>query len=142
MTKTCRVTHTYANGVKMIVGQGQKDIPGGVTFIGEKGRIFVDRGKITSDLPELLKEPVGQGEVKLAESNNHHRNWLECIKTRELPITEVEIGHRTATICHLGNIALRLGRRVQWDPANEQIVNDSEASEMLDRPYRKPWKLV
>ena len=142
VTKTCRVTHTYANGVTMTVGQGQKDIPGGVTFIGEKGRIFVDRGKITSDNPELLKTELTSSDVRLIESNNHHKNWLDCIKTRELPITEVEIGHRTATICHLGNIALRLGRRVQWDPANEQIVNDSEASEMLDRPYRKPWKLA
>ena len=142
VTKTCRVTHTYANGVTMVVGQGQKDIPGGVTFIGEKGRIFVERGKIISDNPELLKTELSSSDVRLTESNNHHKNWLDCIKTRELPITEVEIGHRTATICHLGNIALRLGRRIQWDPASEQIVSDSEAAAMLDRPYRKPWKLA
>jgi predicted dehydrogenase len=142
VTKNCRVTHTFAGGETVVVGQGQKDIPGGVTFVGEKGRIFVDRGKITSDQPELLKEPLGEGDVKLTVSTDHHRNWEECVKSRELPITDVEIGHRTATICHLGNIALRLGRRIQWDPASEKIVNDDEASKMLERPYRDPWKLA
>jgi predicted dehydrogenase len=141
VTKTCRLTHTYATGVKVIVGQGQKDIPGGVTFIGEKGRLFVDRSKITSDPPELAKSEPGSGAIKLEVSKNHYQNFLDCVKSRQRPIADVEIGHRTATVCHLGNTALRLGRKIQWDPAREQIVGDDQAAAMLSRPYREPWKL-
>jgi hypothetical protein len=88
---------------------------------------------------ELLKiEPT----TKLYASDNHHKNFLECIKTRELPVADVEIGHRTATACHLANIALRLGnRKIQWDAEKETIVGDDEAAGMLTRPYREPWKL-
>ena len=64
------------------------------------------------------------------------------MKTRAKPITDVEIGHRSATVCHLGNIAVRLGRKIQWDPAKEQINGDAEAAAMLTRPYRSPWKLA
>ncbi|MDX1944481.1 MAG: Gfo/Idh/MocA family oxidoreductase [Pirellulaceae bacterium] len=142
VTKTCRVTHTYANGVQLIVGQGQKDIPQGCTFIGEKGQIFVTRGKITTDKPELLAEPLPSGATRLYVSADHHKNFLECIASRKLPIADVEIGHRTATVCHLGNIALRLGRKINWDPQTEQITGDPDAAAMLVRPYRAPWKLA
>lgn len=142
VTKTCRVTHTYASGVKLIVGQGQKDTPGGVTFIGNKGRIFVDRGKITSDPPEIAKSTeLGAEAVRLPVSKSHYENFLGCVKSRQLPITDLEIGHRTATICHLGNIAVRLDRKIEWDPAKEQITGDDEAAAMLTRPYRQPWQL-
>jgi hypothetical protein len=79
--------------------------------------------------------------VKLYVSSNHHQNWLECVKTRKLPICDVEIGHRSATVCHLGNIAIRTGRKIAWDPAKETIVGDPEAAAMLSKPYRSPWKL-
>ena len=74
-------------------------------------------------------------------SGNHHANWLECIKTRKLPICDVEIGHRSATVCHLGNIAVRLGRSIKWDPVKEEFIGDTDAPNMLSRPYRAPWKL-
>ena len=69
----------------------------------------------------------------------HARNFLDCIKSRELPISDVEGGHRTAVACHLANISLRLGRKIRWDAENEEIVGDREASAMLERPYRQPW---
>lgn len=141
VTETCRLTHTYANGVTVVVGQKQSDIPQGATFIGEKGKIFVTRGKITSEPESLLKEPLTASDVHLYESKSHHGNFLDCIKTREKPICDVEIGHRTATVCHLGNIAARLGRKIQWDPAKEQIVGDDEAAAMIARPYRAPFTL-
>ncbi len=142
VTRTCRVKLTYANGVEVIVGQLQKDIPGGCTFIGEKGRIFVDRGKITPSDPEILKfEPAGDV-VRLMVSKDHPQNWLDCIKSRELPICDVEIGHRSASVCHLANMAVRLGRKVQWDPGKEQVIGDDEAAAMASRPYREPWKLA
>lgn len=141
VTLTCRVTHTYSSGIKMTVGQGQKDIRDGITFIGDKGRIYVARGKIESTPAALLREPLGENNVQLYESDNHHENFLACIKSRELPVADIEIGHRTATVCHLGNIALRLGRKISWDPIQEQIVDDSESSHWLSRSYRAPWKL-
>ena len=136
MTETFRITHTYANGVKLIAGQQQKDIPTGCTFIGDNGKIYVTRGKITADPADALK---ANRSVTLYTSDDHHKNWLDCIKSREKPICDVEIGHRSATVCHLGSIVCRLGRGIQWDPKTEQIVGDTEAQAMTDRPYRKPW---
>jgi len=141
VTQTCRVTHTYANGVTLVVGQGHKDIPGGVTFVGSEGRLFVDRKKVTSDPPALAEEPLSASDVRLEVSKNHHRNFLDCVKSRKRPIADVEIGHRSATVCHLGNIAVRLGRKLQWDPAAERIAGDEKANAMLSRPYRKPWSV-
>ncbi|QDT54712.1 Inositol 2-dehydrogenase [Caulifigura coniformis] len=135
VTETFRITHTYANGVKVIAGQQQKDIPTGCTFIGDKGKIYVTRGELVAE-PEILNSEVT---VKLYDSSNHHRNWLDCIKSREKPICDVEIGHRSATVCHLGSIVCRLGRGIQWDPRTEQVIGDTEAQAMTDRPYRKPW---
>ncbi len=139
VTQACRVTHTYANGVILIVGQGEKDCPGGVTFVGSEGTIFVDRGKIKSTPEDIVKQPMTDSDERLYVSTNHHQNFMDCLKSRKLPICDVEIGHRAATICHLGNIALRLGRRIQWNPATEQIVGDDDAAKWVSRPYRAPW---
>lgn len=141
VTEKCRVTHTYADGTKVIVGQQESDIPGGVTFIGSQGKLFVNRGKLTAEPKELADYALKDGDVRLYESSNHHENFLACIKSRELPICDVEIGHRSATVCHLGNIAIRLGRKLSWDPAKEQFVGDDEANTWLSRPYRSPWTL-
>jgi predicted dehydrogenase len=141
VTMSCRLTYNYANGVKVVLGQLQPDIKGGCTFIGTKGSIFVDRGKIVGTPEELVKEPLPATAERLYVSKNHHQNFLDCIKSRKLPICDVEIGHRSATVCHLGNIAARLGRKVEWDAATEQIRNDDEAAQMLSRPYRSPWTL-
>ena len=137
----CRVYHSYANGVTLIVGQKQKDIPGGVTFIGTSGRIYVDRKKITSEPADIAKTEPSESDVRLEVSKNHHENFLNCVKSRKRPIADVEIGHRSATICHLGNIALRTGRRLQWDPVKETIVGDPEAAAMLTRTYRSPYQV-
>jgi predicted dehydrogenase len=142
VTQTCRVTLTYANGTKVVVGQEQKDIPEGCTFVGEKGRLFVDRKQITASVPAILKTELGADAVRLYVSTSHPQNWLDCIKSRQSPVADVEIGHRTATACHLANIAVRLGRRIQWDPAAEQMIGDAEAAAMTVRPYRAPWKLA
>lgn len=140
VTERCRLTFTYADGVQMIVGQGQRDVPDGTTFIGDLGKIHVNRGVLRSE-PEELIANAPEPTVKLYESKNHHRNFLDCIKSRELPICDVEIGHRTATICHLGNIVARLGRKIEWDPVKETIVGDDEAAAMQARVWREPWKV-
>jgi predicted dehydrogenase len=135
-----RIVYTYDDGIQVISEQGGKAGPN-VLFEGEKGSIAVSRGKIESNPPELLKETLGNGDVHLYVSKNHHKNWLDCIKTRALPICDVAIGHRSATVCHLGNIAVRTGRKLTWDPVAQTIVGDPEAARMLSRPYRAPWKL-
>jgi predicted dehydrogenase len=139
VTDGAHLTYQYPNDVTLIVGQNEKDIPGGTTFIGDKGQIFVSRGKLKSTPDDILEESLSAGDVHLYESTEHHQDFLNCIKSRKLPICDVEIGHRSATACHLGNIVARLGRKVQWDAAKEQIIGDEEASAMLSRPNRAPY---
>jgi predicted dehydrogenase len=141
-----KIDYTYANGVKVTCQQtgpdGKNSIQGGVTFYGEKGHLHVNRSSIMSEPGEIAKEQIKETEIHLYASKNHHANWLECITSRKLPICDVEIGHRSATVCHLGNIAIRTGRKITWDPVKEQIVGDEEANAMTDKEYRSPWKLV
>lgn len=134
----CEIIYTYSNGVVVTCGQAQKM---GATFEGEKGWIHVNRGKLEASDPEILKTVLGDDATKLYVSKSHHGNWLECIRSRKLPICDVAIGHRSATVCHLGNIAIRSGKKVTWDPANETVVGDGETAAMASRPYRAPWKL-
>lgn len=134
---TFDVTYTYANGVQVLCGSGP-NYRVGVTFEGEKGSLFVTRGRIEATPAEILKvEPA----VRLEVSTDHYRNWLDCLRTRNRPICDVEIGHRSATVCHLGIIAIRTGRKVVWDPKAERITNDAELAAMTVRPYRAPWRL-
>jgi hypothetical protein len=81
--------------------------------------------------------------VKGGDLNSAHaRNFLDCVKSRQKPAADIEEGHRSATMCHLGNISTRLGRSLKWDAAKEQVVGDAEANRWLERPYRRPWKLA
>ena len=140
---TSDITYTYASGVVVKCGQGQ-GYRGGCTFEGEKGTIFVDRGRIevTMNGEKVDAAKLGSGgDIKLTVSGSHHKNWLESIKTRQLPICDVEVGHRSATVCHLGNIAVRTGKKLTWDPVKETFTGDAEASKMLTKEYRKPWSL-
>lgn len=132
------VTYKYANGVTVLCGQSQKV---GTTFEGEGGTIHVNRGVLVSTPDEIIKKPLAENDVHLYVSKSHSDDWLECIKSRKLPICDVEIGHRSSTACHLGNIAIRAGRKITWDPVKEEIVGDAEAAKMLNKPYREPWAL-
>ena len=132
------VVYKYANGVTILCGQ---DHPGGTEFEGPKGKIHVNRKQLRSDPPELIEQALTESDVHLEESDDHHANWLAAIRSRKLPICDVEIGHRSATVCHLGNIALRTGRPIRWDPEREAVIGDDEAQAMVARPYRAPWNL-
>jgi hypothetical protein len=92
------------------------------------------------DQPELWTEKVkdtsGNG---MTDYQLHHRNFLDCMRSRKDPIGDIESGHRVATVCHLANISMRTGRKITWDADKEQIVGDPEANARLVRPYRKPW---
>lgn len=142
--ETAKLTYTYANGITVQCSLGKGGFPGGVTFEGENGTIHVKRGTLSVTLNgEKVPDPdqLPTGDLKLEVSPGHHQNWLDCIKSRQLPICDVEIGHRSATVCHLGNIAIRTGRKISWDACQEQIVGDKQAAELLTKPYRKPWVL-
>jgi len=130
------VKYVYANGVEVIHGG-----PGGVNFVGTDGEIFVNRGKLRSDPEDIIKEPLGSGDVHLYESPGHQRDWLNCIRSRRRPICDVEIGARSVTVCHLGNLAYWNHRKLRWDPENWRFVDDQEANQWLDRKRRDPWQL-
>ncbi len=132
------VVYKYANGVTMHCGH---DYKGGTLFEGDQGTLFVSRKDLVTTPAEIASVPLGEDDVHLYESNNHFANWLACIKSRQAPICDVAIGHRSATVCHLGNIAIRTGRKIAWDPNSETIAGDSEASALANRPYRAPWAL-
>ncbi|MBA4062511.1 MAG: dehydrogenase [Isosphaera sp.] len=142
--ESAKIEYTYPGGVPVRCSLGSGGYPGGTTFEGDKGTVHVNRGKIEVVLNgEKVADPykLPTGEVKLYVSPGHAADWLACIKARKNPVCDVEIGHRSATVCHLGNIAVRTGRKITWDAAKEEIIGDKEANEMLSRPYRKPWTL-
>jgi len=114
--------------------------PGGAIFIGDKGKVTLDRAFFRSDPPELAEEAIQRSRPPGFQPN-HLRNWFDCIKTRQQPIAHAEIGHRSATVCHLGNIARQIGRRLHWDPVKEQFSNDREANQLLDRERRKGYEV-
>ncbi|MHC4643659.1 MAG: Gfo/Idh/MocA family protein [Planctomycetota bacterium] len=136
-SKKADVTYTYANGVKLLLKTGG----GNTRFEGSEGWVFVTRGKIDAEPKSLLQEKIGADEIKLYNSRDHKQNFLDCIKSRKDPIASAEIGHRSSTVCHLGNIAMLLGRKVKWDPKKERFINDSAADSMISRSMRSPWKL-
>ena len=112
-----------------------------VTFYGTDGVVRTALDGVTSDPPDIAATPLGPGDVRLYESDDHDRIFYECIRTRRRTVTDVEIGHRTCSVCHLGNITLWLGRPIRWDPDRERFVNDPEADRFLSRSMRAPWHL-
>jgi hypothetical protein len=89
----------------------------------------------------LIRDVIGSNETKLYYSRNHHANFIECVKSRKLTITPCEVSHRSASVGHLGQIAMTTGRKIKWDPEKEEIIGDPGASALLGRPYRAPWVL-
>jgi predicted dehydrogenase len=133
-----KVFFRYPGDIIMELGDGPQ---GGAIFIGEHGRLRIDRAFCRSDPPELAEEPLENPAIPLPRSRNHVQDWLNAIRSRSKPIANEEVGHRTATVCHLGNIARRLGRRLRWDPVTERFENDAEANALLDRPRRKGYEI-
>lgn len=132
-------TFEYPNDIKVYFkSRGE----GGVTFRGPKGEIFVTRGKIRSTPEDILKEPLKDTDVHLYKSDDHMQNWIDCMKTRKRPITDVEIGHRSVSVCHLANICGHLKRKLYWDAVNEMFINDPEANRWLDRDEREPYRHI
>ncbi len=136
--------YIYSNGVPVIHAEEYE--PGkkvnGVAFIGETGKIFVNRGYLASDPGDIIKEKLGEKEVHLYKSPGHQRDWLECIRSRKKPICDVEVGARSVTVCHLGNIAYWTHQSFKWDPKAWKFVDaPAEVEKWLDRERRDPWQL-
>jgi len=135
-----RIEYTYANGVKVICADNKKNKQG-ILFEGTEGWVYVKRGEIDAQPKSLLTSTIGPNEIHLHKSNNHKANFLECIKSRSGTVAPVEIGHRSCSVCLLGEIAMRLGQKLKWDPETEQFNNNEEANRMLSRPMRSPWQV-
>ena len=133
------LTYKYANGVELVHRpmEGKQHCH----FVGSKGELWVSRGELKTT-PENLKEKVFQdGEHGVYFSDNHYKDFLSAVKTRKPPICDVEVGHRTASICNLGNIAYQLQRSLKWDPAKEEFEKDKEAEALLGRDMKKEWEV-
>ncbi|MGD2175601.1 MAG: Gfo/Idh/MocA family oxidoreductase [Candidatus Brocadiaceae bacterium] len=132
------LTYVYASGVTLTHGG-----PGGkgVVFNGTEGKIEVNRGHLRTWPDSLMRTPTLPDEVHLYRSPGHTEDFIRAIRTRQKPICDVEIGCRSVTVCHLGNIAYMLKRPLRWDPVKEELIGDPEASRWLDRPKREPWTL-
>lgn len=145
-------TYRFANGVEMTVADTGRN---GILFIGSEGRIFVNRGSLTGKpVDELASRPLPRGEFKLYDFDNldrpervgkldaivnHIGNFFDCVRARRKPLSNVEEQHRTVSTCHLGNISMRLGRTLRWDPVKEQFVSDEEANRHQKREQREPY---
>jgi len=134
------LTYRYANGVIVCRDQVSRPVPG-VRFEGTEGFVEVSRDHLIAKPESLLRLKLRPGDIHLYRSNNHQDNFLQCVRSRMPTASGAEIGCRSVTVCHLGNIAYWLGRPLRWDPAKEQFVNDDQANRMTGRAMRWPWRL-
>ena len=148
-----RTEAVYADGVRMVVST---ELPNGIKFEGTEGWVFVSRGNeqvtasdpaaklrdaraLSASDPRIITSVIGPREVHLYESREHHGNWLECVRTRRPPVAPIEVGHRSCSTCLIHQIAMKLKRKVYWDPTRERFKNDDEANGMLSRGQRWPY---
>jgi len=148
-----RTEALYANGVKMIVSG---EFPNGIKFEGTDGWIFVSRGNeavtasdpasrlkdsqaLAASDPRIITSVIGADEIHLYESKDHHGNWLDCVRSRKQPITPVEIAHRACSACLIHHMAMKMKRKLFWDPVKERFKNDDDANALLSRPQRPPY---
>jgi len=136
------IKYTYDNGVVLYLTTCRPGGPEtGVRFEGSDGWLFVSRERILANPPSILKSIIGPNDIHLYQSINHHQDFLDCIRLRKQPAAPVEVGHRSATVCHLGDIAVRAGQKLKWNPQEERFTNSEEANRLLGRTMRPPWRL-
>lgn len=134
------ITYRYSNGVVMTCKPGDPSIK----FIGTEGWVGNRgwRSRVEASSDEILNSVIGPEEIHLyTNPAGEHREFLDCVKTRKDPYFPVDIGHRVSTVCHLGNLAIKLGRKLKWDTEKEVFVNNEMANRMLSKPMRAPWRL-
>ena len=137
-----RFTGTFKNGIKIVIGNSEGGLRSGAKWIGDKGWVWVDRGGFDTSPKELMKVKLGPNEIHLYNSQNHIGNFVECVKTRKPTITPAEVAHRSASLGHMGLIAMMVGRKIRFNPDTEEILGDPAASQLLGRAKREPWQLL
>jgi predicted dehydrogenase len=138
VARTVHFRARYADGVELECITRKDNV--GCRFEGTEGWVETGYGGFFTEPASLKTSVIRPDEVRLGETAGHIRNFLDCVKTRAEPAAPVEVGHRSATLCHLGNIAMQLKRKLRWDPAAERFVGDDDANRMLSRPKRAPWR--
>lgn len=128
----------YANGVRLVCSSSERP---GVRFEGEDGWAWANRGTHEASARGIVTKPAGRRETRLYHSTNHVTNFIDSCFSRKPTVAPVEAAHRSATLAHLGNIAMLLGRELRWDPKAERVIGDNGANDMLGRPYRGDWTL-
>jgi hypothetical protein len=131
------LTYKYPNGVTMT----RNSTCNGVKFEGTKGWVEVNRGYLKAHPESLMRQKIGPNEIHLHVSVDHHVDFLNAVRNRTRPASDADIGYRSISVCHLGNIAYWLKRPLKWDPVNEKFVNDPEADRMLWREMRSPYTI-
>jgi myo-inositol 2-dehydrogenase/D-chiro-inositol 1-dehydrogenase len=132
---------TYPGGIPLLY-EGVADSRNGIMFVGDKGRVFVNRGGVNGKpVEELADNPLPDNAWRARPSDNHMANFFDCVKTRGKPVSPVDIQHRTVSACHLANLAVRLQRKLTWDPQTQRMIGDEEANSWQQRPQRKPYVL-
>ncbi len=143
----------YDNGITMLTSGGY---PNGIRYEGSEGWIWVSRGNYTASAsdpvaqgnnskaldasdPKILQSVIGPEGIHLYQSDEHHGNWLDCIQSGKEPLSPAEIGHRACSVCLVSHVAMKLGRKLEWDAKTERFVNDEEANSHLGRPQRVPY---
>ena len=148
-------SYKYANGVRMTVSDNGRN---GIMFTGDRGRLFVNRGRIEGKpVEDLAKNPLSRTDWKVYENDNlerperagkldaiinHMGNFFDCVESRKQPVSDIHSQHRSVSTCHLGNISMRLGRKLTWDPESEKFPNDPEANKLLRRDQRSGYETV
>lgn len=141
-----RVECRYPQGIHLVIAGGYHDVGMGTKWVGDNGAVWVDRGGFETSDPHWKqeiaeREKKGDLEVALPVSPGHQRQFLDCVKSRKKTLTPVEVAHRSQTPGHLGYIASVVGRTIKWDAAKQEITDDAEATKLMSRPMRAPWKL-
>ncbi|MBT3288872.1 MAG: Gfo/Idh/MocA family oxidoreductase [Victivallales bacterium] len=131
------VDYRYADGITLNCSTSNRT---GARWEGSKGWVYVTRGKIDASSKSLLRSIIRPEEIHLVESRSHHGQFIECIRSRRETVTPCEVGHRSASMGHMGNIAMRLGKTLAWNPETERF-DDDEANRLLSRPTRGPWSV-
>ena len=141
---TAKISLRYESGTVLKLTLPKGTGPGlGAIFVGEKGKIEINRNRVASNPPELVEgapEPEDRSTVA-SVAHRHIKNWVDCMSTRDKPVASAEIGHRTSVICHQINICRELGRRLRWDPIKEEFLDDDEANRLRSRPRRKSYEM-
>ena len=134
------IDYVYPGGIPLNCADTRQNKQG-VLFEGEDGWVYVRRGFIDANPKSLLKTVIGPEEIHLYRNSNHKQNWIDGIRMRKKTVAPIENGHRSCTACLLGDIAMRTGRKLKWDPATERFTNDEQANRMIERPMRGQWRL-